>query len=80
MKNGNTRALSLVKQRLLNGEHIDQPSMLEQTDGVAWRLSAAIYSLGKEGWNIARYDLPSKVRVYYLPHAEIQRIKAEGLQ
>jgi hypothetical protein len=76
MNNCNTWALPLLKQKLLNGEHVTQSEMLAETSGTAWRLSAAVYHLSRRGWNIQRYDR-SRMRVYYLSHREIRRLRSE---
>lgn len=76
MKPYSTWALPLLKQKLLKGEHVTQSGMLAETGGTAWRLSAAIYYLGRRGWNIQRYDR-GLIRVYYLEHLEIQRLRSE---
>lgn len=72
-----TWALPLLKQKLLDAEHVTQPAMLAETNGKAWRLSAAIYHLTKQGWDILRYDRDG-IRVYHLNHAEIQRLRIEA--
>jgi len=74
-----TWALPEVKRRLLAGQRLTQADMLAVTDGCAWRLAAAIHHLRKRGWDIRTTENAGGCAVYWLPHAEIQRLRAEGV-
>ena len=76
MKPYDTWALPLLKQKLLNAERVTQEVMLKETDGKAWRLSAAIYYLKRSGWDISTVTHMDRTVEYHLDHSEIQRIKA----
>jgi len=78
MTSKDTWALPEVKRRLLAGHRITQSDMLRATNGRAWRLSAAVHYLRHaRGWDIATTKDASGCAVYWLPHSEIQRLRAE---
>jgi len=80
MSRQDTWCLPEVKRRLLSGQRITQAAMIEATQGRAWRLSAAIHYLRRsQGWGIASIKGRHGWAEYWLPHAEIQRLRSQGM-